>query len=67
MKKDRKDALDLTNCDLNDEKVEILLKNVRKNKKIKGLKLTKNKITDVGFFNIIDCLGSTSNLNLSNN
>ena len=67
MKKDRKDVLDLSNCNLCDEKVEFLLKNVRKQKKIKGLKLGKNKITDGGFSKIIDFLGSTSNMNLSNN
>ena len=67
VKNDSKDVLDLSKCSLNDEMVIRLLKEVRKQKRIKGLKLGHNELTDQGFEGIIDFLGSTSNLNLSNN
>lgn len=40
---------------------------MRKYRKIKGLKLNKNCLTDIGFEKLIPYLGSSSNLNLSFN
>jgi hypothetical protein len=43
------------------------VKEARKHRKIRGLKLCQNSLTDNGFESIIEFLGTTSNLNLSYN
>ena len=59
--------LDLSKCNLTDGRAYSCLKEVRRHRKIRGLKLCKNHLTNGGFEKLIDVLGSTSNLNLSHN
>ena len=40
---------------------------MRKHRKIRGLKLSKNHLIDQGFEKLVDVFGTTSNLNLSHN
>lgn len=67
MKSDLQTNLDLSSCSLNDEQIIKYLKDVRTIKKIKGLKLNDNLLTDEGFQHILSLIGSVSNLNLCNN
>jgi hypothetical protein len=60
-------VLDLSRCELSDADALSHIKEVRKHRKIRGLKLCQNLITDAGFESIIDYLGTTSNLNISYN
>jgi hypothetical protein len=62
-----KEVLDLSRCELSDADVLTHIKEVRKHRKIRGLKLCQNLLTDAGFDAIIEYLGTTSNLNLSYN
>ena len=49
MKNDLKDVLDLSKCSLRDENVLSYLKEARGKRKIKGLKLANNELTDKCF------------------
>lgn len=67
IKQDLKEVLDLSKCDLQDKLAIQLLEQVRKQRKIRGLKLSHNCITDKGFEEIVKFIGSTTNLNLAYN
>lgn len=64
---DLKDVLDLSHCNLTDEKAFEYLKEVRRHRRIRGLKLNKNMLTDQGFSKMLDLFSTTSNLNLAGN
>ena len=67
IKQDLREVLDLSRCELNDNNIYDYLYEVRKHRKMRGLKLSQNNLTDAGFIKIMDLLNSTSNLNLSYN
>lgn len=61
------DVFDISDCDLDDQQILDFVKRARKIHKTKGLKLSGNRLTSVGFDMLIDCLQGVSNINLSNN
>lgn len=67
LKHDLREVLDLSNCEITDEDAGPMLKMVRKARKIRGLKISQNQISDSGFLGMVEYLNSTSNLNLSYN
>ena len=68
IEKNEGEVLDFTDCGLDDEKLlEILAQVSTTKKKMKGLKLGKNKLTNAGISKAIVYLTHTTNLNLSEN
>ena len=68
IEKNEGEVLDFTDCGLDDEKLlEILTQVSTTKKKMKGLKLGKNKLTNAGISKAIVYLTHTTNLNLSEN
>ena len=65
--RDNLDTLDLTGYLLNDIEIYEVLAYLKPIKKIKGLKLVKNKLTNEGILRIIDFMPSVTNINLSFN
>lgn len=61
------DTLDLTSYSLNDSEIYDILVYLRPIKKIKGLKLVKNKLTNDGLGRIMELIPRVTNLNLSFN
>lgn len=61
------DTLDLTSYSLNDSEIYDILAYLRPIKKIKGLKLVKNKLTNDGLVKIMELIPGVTNLNLSFN
>lgn len=60
-------TLDLTGYDLHDEDISQMIERASEIKKIKCLKLSRNKLTSEGLSQIIRNLSSSTNLNLSFN
>ena len=61
------DTLDLTGYSLSDTEIYDILLYLKSIKKIKGLKLVKNKLTSDGLSKIFDLIPNVTNLNLSFN
>ena len=61
------DTLDLTGYNLTDGEVADVLNYLKPKKKIKGLKLVKNSLTNDGLGRIVELIPSVTNLNLSFN
>jgi hypothetical protein len=61
------DTLDLTAYSLSDTEIFEVLRYLRPIKKIKGLKLVKNSLTNEGLGRILELIPSVTNLNLSFN
>ena len=61
------DTLDLTGYSLSDMEIYDILLYLKSIKKIKGLKLVKNKLTSDGLSKIFDLIPNVTNLNLSFN
>ena len=61
------DTLDLTGQMLLDHEVIEVLKFIKSRKKVKGLKLIRNKLTTDGLSKLLDQIPSITNLNLSYN
>lgn len=61
------DTLDLTGYSLSDTEIYDILLYLKSIKKIKGLKLVKNKLTNDGLSKIFDLIPNVTNLNLSFN
>lgn len=61
------DTLDLTNCELNDEEILQIIEKATQIKKIKCLKLSKNKLTNEGLKAIVPLIYYSINVNLSHN
>lgn len=61
------DTLDISNCDLQDESIVQIVGAASEIKKIKCLKLTKNKLTNEGLRMILGYLSYSTSLNLSFN
>lgn len=59
--------MDLTGYSLTDNEIYEILKFLKPIKKIKGLKLVKNKLTTEGLLRIIDLIPAVTNLNVSFN
>lgn len=64
---DLKDVLDLSQCQLTNDQAYEYLQDIRRHRKIRGLKLNKNFINDEGFLKMINLFSTTSNLNLAGN
>jgi Ran GTPase-activating protein (RanGAP) involved in mRNA processing and transport len=60
-------VLDLSRLELSDQTILTHLTEIRKHRKIRGLKLSQNNLTDAGLEAIMELLGTTTNLNLSRN
>lgn len=61
------DVLDLVGCELSDDEIHKYLHEANEHKIIKGLKLIKNHLTNLGFSKIIPYLKDVVNLNLTEN
>lgn len=61
------DTLDFTSYELADEEIIQVVEAAAEIKKIKGLKLSKNKLTNEGLKAIIPSISFSTNLNLSHN
>jgi len=61
------DTLDLTGYSLSDMEIYDILLYLKSIKKMKGLKLVKNKLTSDGLSKIFDLIPNVTNLNLSFN
>lgn len=61
------DTLDLTGYSLSNEEICDILKYLRTIKKIKGLKLVKNRLSNEGLVKILEFIPSVTNLNLAFN
>ena len=61
------DTLDLTGYNLLDNEILDVLKYLKPIKRIKGLKLVKNRLTIQGLAKIIEMIPTVTNLNLSFN
>lgn len=61
------DTLDLSAYGLSDEETVKVLRYLRPLKKVKGLKLVKNKLTSGGVSQVLGLLPDVTNLNLSFN
>lgn len=65
--RDNLDTLDLTGYSLNDIEIYEVMAYLKPVKKIKGLKLVKNRLTNEGLLRIIDFMPLVTNINLSFN
>ena len=65
--RDNLDTLDLTGYSLSDSEIVDVLRYLKPLKKIKGLKLVKNNLTNDGLARIIEFIPGVTNLNLSFN
>ena len=65
--RDSLDTLDLTGYSLSDSEIVEVLKYLRPLKKIKGLKLVKNNLTNDGLSHLTKHIPYLTNLNLSFN
>lgn len=65
--RDNLDTLDLTGYSLSDSEIVDVLRYLKPLKKIKGLKLVKNNLTNDGLSRIVELIPGVTNLNLSFN
>ena len=61
------DTLDLSNQELCDIEIEEVVRFAKTIKKIKGLRLSRNRLTSDGFLRILDHIPAITNLNISFN
>ena len=67
IQRDNLDTLDLTGYSLSDQSIIDVLRYLQPLKKIKGLKLVKNNLSNEGLNKIIEFIPNVTNLNLSFN